>query len=212
MKLLKTILFVVLVAASLMFTCFATEDIVIEDVKFEVFVDANGVEDEDVVNVRVKFSVPESVSQVAVFLVSEDIDELNEQTKSKVIFMNQSVNPDDGEYVFPIEKSRIASATGLEEIDGVTLYLKLGGKTMSETKTQSVVYSEEGLTTVISGDVDGDGMITSRDATMLLRYLAGWQLSGISTSAMDVDKDGEVTNRDGTLLLRYLAGWNVELL
>ena len=57
----------------------------------------------------------------------------------------------------------------------------------------------------------GDGAVTTRDGTYLLRYLAGWEIDGIVEAALDVDGSGTVTTRDGTILLRYLAGWDIEL-
>ena len=81
----------------------------------------------------------------------------------------------------------------------------------------SLVYAELTVTITdrIPGDVDGDGEVTSRDVTILRRYLAGgWGITidDINASAADVDGDGEVTSRDVTILRRYLAGgWGVEL-
>lgn len=63
----------------------------------------------------------------------------------------------------------------------------------------------------IPGDVSGDYKINSRDAVMLLRYLAKWNMPDINTSALDTNGDGKVNNKDATLLLRYVAGWDVEL-
>ena len=63
----------------------------------------------------------------------------------------------------------------------------------------------------IPGDINGDGTVTNKDGTALLRYLAGWELENIIEEALDVDGDGAITNKDGTRLLRYLAGWDVEI-
>ena len=74
---------------------------------------------------------------------------------------------------------------------------------------------EDGNVEVISyipGDANGDRKITDRDATYLLRYLAGWEIPDIVIPALDVDGSGRINDRDATILLRYLAGWNVELL
>ncbi len=61
------------------------------------------------------------------------------------------------------------------------------------------------------GDIDGSGTVNDRDATYLLRYLAGWEQTGIIENALDVDGSGTVNDRDATTLLRYLAGWDIEL-
>ncbi len=63
----------------------------------------------------------------------------------------------------------------------------------------------------IPGDINGDEKVNNKDATQLLRYLAGWSLSDITSDALDVDGSGSVNNKDATHLLRYLAGWNVTL-
>ena len=64
----------------------------------------------------------------------------------------------------------------------------------------------------VIGDVNGDGEITSKDVTILRRYLAGgWDVE-INEANSDINGDGEVTSKDVTLLRRYLAGgWGVEL-
>ena len=77
----------------------------------------------------------------------------------------------------------------------------------------NLVY-ENGCITVrnhLPGDINGDGTVTNKDGTALLRYLAGWELENIIEDGLDVDGDGAITNKDGTRLLRYLAGWNVEI-
>ncbi len=63
----------------------------------------------------------------------------------------------------------------------------------------------------IPGDINGDEKINNKDATFLLRYLAGWNIDGINTDALDTDGSGTVNNKDATILLRYLAGWAVTL-
>lgn len=63
----------------------------------------------------------------------------------------------------------------------------------------------------IPGDINGDEKVNNKDATALLRYLAGWDVDGINTDALDTDGSGTVNNKDATHLLRYLAGWSVTL-
>jgi len=63
----------------------------------------------------------------------------------------------------------------------------------------------------IPGDINGDESVDNKDATYLLRYLAGWSISGLVEDALDVDGSTSVDNKDATILLRYLAGWNVTL-
>lgn len=61
------------------------------------------------------------------------------------------------------------------------------------------------------GDVNGDSVLNLKDAVLIRRYLADWDVA-IDEDAADVDDDGEVTLQDVTLMNRYIAGgWNVEL-
>ncbi len=60
------------------------------------------------------------------------------------------------------------------------------------------------------GDADNSGTVDNRDATSLLRYLAGWNVT-LDTTLANADGEGELDNRDVTALLRYLAGWGTLL-
>ena len=192
-------------------TCvFAEDAITIDSVTFYEYVDEYGMEDESLVSVKVGFTSV-STEQISLLLTSENITEISDETKSKVIFMDQTLNSNDGVYEFAIEKSRISSATGLTDINGCTLYIKLGGKNVADMATKTITYNDPYISNVTPGDVDGDLEITNLDGTYLLRYLAGWELDNVQLEAMDVDNDGEITNIDGTFLLRYLAGWDIEL-
>ncbi|WP_405342368.1 dockerin type I repeat-containing protein, partial [Ruminococcus sp.] len=64
---------------------------------------------------------------------------------------------------------------------------------------------------VLLGDVDGDGVVTITDATVIQRYLLSMgNLSDKQIKAADVDSDGEITIIDVTLIQRYLAGVKVK--
>ncbi len=60
------------------------------------------------------------------------------------------------------------------------------------------------------GDIDGNSVIDSSDATFLARYLAKWNVE-IDTDAGDCNGDGVVNLIDAILLAQYLDGWNVVL-
>lgn len=192
-------------------TCvFAQDAITVDSVSFFEYVDEYGMTDESLVGVKVSFTSVFS-NEITVLLTSENITEISAATKDKIIYMNQITTPEDGVYEFTVEKSRIASATGLEDIDGCPMFIKLGGTNLSQMATKSITFTDPYVSDIVPGDVDGDGEVTNLDGTYLLRYLAGWELEDIHTEAMDVDGDGEVTNLDGTYLLRYLAGWDIIL-
>ena len=58
----------------------------------------------------------------------------------------------------------------------------------------------------ILGDVDGDGEVTSIDATLIQRFLARSPVSDtLNLVAADVDGDGDVTAVDVTFIQRHLA-------
>ena len=70
----------------------------------------------------------------------------------------------------------------------------------------------DAVTTYPSGDADGDGVLTLKDAVILRRYLAGWDVPA-DTFAADVDLDGSTDLKDVAQIVRHLAGgWNTQLL
>lgn len=66
------------------------------------------------------------------------------------------------------------------------------------------------LATALAGDVDGDGSVTTVDATLLLRHIVGQDyLDAISATRADLDGDGQVTSSDASLLMRSIVGYSV---
>ena len=62
----------------------------------------------------------------------------------------------------------------------------------------------------LPGDINGDGVVNTKDTTRLMRYLADWDVE-VNEAALDVNGDGIVNTKDTTRLMRYLAGWDVEV-
>lgn len=58
----------------------------------------------------------------------------------------------------------------------------------------------------IPGDVNGDGVINTKDIVFLRRHLAGGYDSSINEAAADVNDDGKLNSKDVVLIRRYLAG------
>lgn len=58
---------------------------------------------------------------------------------------------------------------------------------------------------VIQGDANSDGVVNSKDAVSVLKYLAGNNKT-ISKKAADVNNDGKITADDAVLILRKTAG------
>ena len=81
------------------------------------------------------------------------------------------------------------------------------------TGTSVMLYDDDGETLldskqiVVTGDYDGDGRITTQDASHVSRYLVGketaekWQLI-----ASDCNGDGSVNVRDSSMIIRYTVG------
>lgn len=65
-------------------------------------------------------------------------------------------------------------------------------------------------TAELYGDVNGDGTVAANDATVLAKYLAGWDGydKKVNLSNADMDQDGQVTPLDEMALHRYLSNWN----
>ncbi len=61
--------------------------------------------------------------------------------------------------------------------------------------------------TTAAGDIDEDDSFTNADITLIIRYLAGWDVAGASISA-DVTADDKINNRDALALVLKVAGWD----
>jgi len=66
-----------------------------------------------------------------------------------------------------------------------------------------------GETITATGDINGDGRVTSADATFLARYIVGQDVYLLCRYAADLNGDGNVCIADLILLSRWLAGHNV---
>ncbi|MBQ1947139.1 MAG: leucine-rich repeat protein [Clostridia bacterium] len=117
-----------------------------------------------------------------------------------------TVSADAPDGVYPITVSYYKGVNG-NYTDGKDVNFD----TNYEPLNLSYVSGNIAVTSYTPGDADGSGSINDRDATYMLRYLAGWDISGIVIDALDVDGSGTINDRDATILLRYLAGWDVEL-
>lgn len=213
-KIMYKLIALTVIAVLAMSTCvFASDAITIDSVVLGEWTDDNGDVVEGLVKVTVSFTAVETAEEITILVTSEDISALNDSTAAKVVYIDQRVKPASGEYVFPIEAARIASATGLANIEGCTLYVKMGGTDVDEMATDTFTYNTpEAAPTHTPGDINDDGSINGTDATFLLRYVAGWpNVPGIE-AAMNVNGDSIINGVDATILLRYIAGWpNVEL-
>ncbi len=60
------------------------------------------------------------------------------------------------------------------------------------------------------GDPNRDGKKNVNDVTLMLKYIAKWDVE-LDEGAADVTGDGKINISDVTLLLKYIAKWDVEL-
>ena len=59
---------------------------------------------------------------------------------------------------------------------------------------------------IVMGDVNGDGYIRVDDVTLVLKYAVGTEsLNSLQLKAADVNRDGKVNVKDATLIQRYIA-------
>jgi uncharacterized protein YkuJ len=89
------------------------------------------------------------------------------------------------------------------------------------TVTVTVTYRDKTATFEVTvkkaylpGDINGDGLHTSTDVSLLRRYIAGGYgvEDKVVLDAVDVNKDGNLTSTDVSMLRRFIAGgYNIEL-
>ena len=100
--------------------------------------------------------------------------------------------------------------------DGVTHTINyVCSRNSSHTKSESgkshnygddLVCDECGNEKIVSGDIDGNGIVELSDVTEFARYLAGWDIS-CNEAVLDVNGDGKVNLNDLVHLAQYVAGW-----
>lgn len=209
MKNLKYLLITSLIVMMIMccsVITYAADAITINSVTFEEYVDAYGSNDESLVSVKVEFTMTQTIEQISLLLTSENIAEISDSTKDKIIYMSQEFTPDGGIYEFAIEKEKIQAATGLDEIEGCTLFVKMGGSNIADMATTTVEYYDP-TASVKYGDVTGEGDIDIGDAVQVLRYEAGLTtFDSKQKVAADVTGEGDIDIGDAVRILRYEAG------
>lgn len=58
----------------------------------------------------------------------------------------------------------------------------------------------------IPGDVNEDGTVNTKDAVLLFRYIAGWNVD-VDSAALDTNGDNKINTKDAVQLFRYIAKW-----
>ncbi len=110
------------------------------------------------------------------------------------------------------EVGSVIAATGEHAYGEWVVVMEPTNKTegLRERTCQHCGHTEQEViaaTTVLLGDLNGDGHVNSRDARALLRYLAGLVTADeIDLTAADFNGDDRINVRDARGILRYIAG------
>lgn len=104
--------------------------------------------------------------------------------------------------------------SSLENEESMVHVFDLSGEEINDTKnigtgfTIRLIYEEEILdevTVIVRGDLNGDGLITTPDFTILKNKINNQlNLSFLQTKASDLNKDGKVTTPDFTILKNFI--------
>jgi len=204
----KHIMIFVVFLIALSIFCFAASNdkpISIESLTFDLYVDENGKLHEDLLLAKVKFSANTDIKEFSLILSSENIQEFDDKTASKIIYIDQFAAVKDGEYTFVIEKKRIASAIGKENVEGAFLYVKMGGMGVQDATLLTVVYNSP-RTDIIYGDPTGDMTVDILDAIFIASAIKNDVAFTVAQKmSADVNCDGNVTVDDIIKLLQHLT-------
>ena len=116
-------------------------DVVVEinSVEFEEYSDIYGERDKHTVRTKISYTVPEDCESVSVAFLGKNTSD-QEEFVQNVIYIDQIDDP-TGEYEFLIERSRIQQVLGTSDIEGKTLYLKMGASGANEADVFEVTYN-----------------------------------------------------------------------
>ena len=73
-----------------------------------------------------------------------------------------------------------------------------------------IIPGEVMIKSYIPGDMNGDGQVTNKDVTRIMRYIKYRDVE-IVEAALDVNGDGKINNKDVTRLMRYVKYGDVEI-
>lgn len=89
---------------------------------------------------------------------------------------------------------------------------KLSGENLMETGSTINLIDENGkildsVTVILMGDVNGDGLVNIKDASIISRAQVGkGSILGDAYLAADIDSDGNVLQKDASIILSYIEG------
>jgi len=144
--------------------------------------------------------------QLTVVIVPTTVGEKS-ITSADIYYINQGAAGDEFKAIIADMKVKDGAdfATNTYEV-------RIGGALTDDYYVYEIAGEE--LEEILYGDADGDGDVLEKDATLILRYKAGWSTAAtaIDLDSADADADGDVLEKDATLILRYKAGWSTAVL
>lgn len=134
----------------------------------------------------------------------------------------------DGVTIKPDGSGLSGDVTGVKELeDGVVgkLTFKVNSNAAAGTYTVEAVKKSGSVTVVgsvtftveavegarLAGDANDDGEVTTRDAALIMQWIAGFDVT-INEANANCNGDDEVTTRDAALIMQWIAGFDVELI
>ena len=152
------------------------------------------------------FTVPAGSSQTAIVVSTEDFSDIISADEAKIVYINQIDTPKNGAFSFPVVKDAIRDASGLKNIDGLKLYVKMGATGADSAAEYTLTFGD----TALYGDLNSDGKVNSLDVAYAVRYCADWSEydeNSVNTTLFDLDADGDAGMIDAMLLARHIANW-----
>ena len=131
----------------------------------------------------------------------------NPPTADNIAYIDQKTADASGAVTFTIYPKKLPeTSSGADYTVYMSSNTDASAGTGITTYTKVATFSYYAAATVMKGDVDGDGEITTNDALMTLRIASG-NVEGTEKqlAAAKVDGDDEVTTNDALRILRYTS-------
>ena len=94
----------------------------------------------------------------------------------------------------------------------MAIMTQLGPYNVVDEEARSAVNNNLPMTVItipkgrMRGDIDGDGDLDMTDASLVMQYVNGSEMTEKQIAASDVDGDGDVDMTDVSLILQYVNG------
>ena len=120
------------------------------------------------------------------------------------------VNVTETSTLATVEFTVNASATGSTDVKVAVAQVANSDSALADESTIEAAtgtVTVDTATKVIYGDVDANGAVEAKDASMVNKYVAGLTtLTETQLQAADVDGNGSIEAKDATLIQKYVAG------